>query len=733
VTDAVSTLALSGLTMIHGQGTRPSGGAHCDRGGAINMEHESNAVIRDMVFRECRAPFTAAVLNHGDVCGVESFGRLELRNIACYDNHLDNPNEGQSGIINIRSMYHALIMDRIKIYGNGSNSYSFCVYTTDKSWIRISNITIINCDKQISFLCGIGNHSGIGYSNIKVINQLGTHGGMLEIQSDQQFAGTATVNINNLEITGANMTYSPAMLIYCNQPILEFDSLSLHHNRSTNEDGAVFHFFGVNNQGTIHHLDMHDNVSGDSTSHVGSTLLFTQRTSLMDSHIYNNRVILPPHPNPAATGGNYVVGAMVRNWGGDDVHFENLVFENNRVEDLDNYSIVPDFGYTGNYGREIWANGHPFTVNNVLVRNSRQPNVIPETIAGDGISYSGMSYALSFGGNKVNVRNVLLEECDDGGMVLGGDSLLVDNVILRDVGRAAFYISDNFNPQAPPYYRFRNVHIENVDAVLNQLSPANQFLSQQGVLHVDLVGNYQGILPRVDFENVTVTGCDGLRHLFGFYDPADLHLRNCLFYNNTYHQLVEWDDPVTQDWNYNLVEEAVPGEGNLVGLDPRFDPDRGAPYLAPDSPCIDAGDPDASWNDMEDPAHLGFPLWPSLGGLRTDMGYTGGPHASLAPDTLWSAMPAWEPHLPQTFSLGAPWPNPFNPVTQIPFTLARPTHTRLSVHNLLGQEVAVLLDRALPAGTHRTSFLPERLASGVYLVTLEVAGRTETRSVTLLR
>ncbi|MFA7330429.1 MAG: T9SS type A sorting domain-containing protein [Candidatus Delongbacteria bacterium] len=493
-------------------------------------------------------------------------------------------------------------------------------------------------------------------------------------------------------------------------------------------------FGTVDNRATIRHLDMHDNVSGDSTSHVGTGLLYTRRTSLLDSRIYNNSVILPPHPDASGTGGNYVLGAMVKNGLGDDVHFENLVFENNRVEDLDDYSTLPAFGYTGNYGRELWANGNNVTVDNVLVRNSQQPNSIPETLAGDGISYSGMSYTLAFGGGKVSVRNVLLEDCDDGGIDLGGDSLLLDNVILRNVGRAAFYIGDNFSPQAPPYYRFRNVLIENVDVALNHLSPSYQRNSQQAVLQVAVANDYQGIVPRADFENVTVTGCDGMRHLFNFYQPIDLHVRNCLFYDNSYQQLVEWNLPITQDWQYNLAEEAVPGEGNLVGLDPLFDLERGVPYLSPDSPCVDAGAPDFAFNDVEDLTNPGIPLWPSLGGLRCDIGYTGGPHASLTPDTNWVAVSPWRPITePQSFSLGAPWPNPFNPVTRIPFTLTRPAIVKLSVHNLLGQEVAVLRNGALPAGTHFAPFQAERMASGTYLVTLEVGGRQATRTVTLLR
>ncbi len=82
--------------------------------------------------------------------------------------------------------------------------------------------------------------------------------------------------------------------------------------------------------------------------------------------------------------------------------------------------------------------------------------------------------------------------------------------------------------------------------------------------------------------------------------------------------------------------------------------------------------------------------------------------------------------------LGA-WPNPFNPVIQLPFRLWRPARARLAVHNLLGQEVAVLLDQDLAAGRHQLSYDAGELGSGSYFVTLWADGRSLTRTVTLLR
>jgi hypothetical protein len=55
---------------------------------------------------------------------------------------------------------------------------------------------------------------------------------------------------------------------------------------------------------------------------------------------------------------------------------------------------------------------------------------------------------------------------------------------------------------------------------------------------------------------------------------------------------------------------------------------------------------------------------------------------------------------PQSFGLQQNYPNPFNPTTSLPFTLASAARVRLSIFNVLGQEIAVIADADFAAGTH---------------------------------
>ena len=89
--------------------------------------------------------------------------------------------------------------------------------------------------------------------------------------------------------------------------------------------------------------------------------------------------------------------------------------------------------------------------------------------------------------------------------------------------------------------------------------------------------------------------------------------------------------------------------------------------------------------------------------------------------------------LPTAYALDANYPNPFNPSTEIRFALPEAADVRLVVYDVMGREVARLVDGSLPAGRHRVRFEAGRLASGVYLYRIEAGPFSETRRMTLVK
>lgn len=91
------------------------------------------------------------------------------------------------------------------------------------------------------------------------------------------------------------------------------------------------------------------------------------------------------------------------------------------------------------------------------------------------------------------------------------------------------------------------------------------------------------------------------------------------------------------------------------------------------------------------------------------------------------------PVLPSDFALNQNYPNPFNPTTTISFALPKAAPVTLTVYNVIGQEVARLVDGPLPAGPHQVTFDAVNMASGIYFYRLQTDGFSEQRKMVLMK
>ena len=79
------------------------------------------------------------------------------------------------------------------------------------------------------------------------------------------------------------------------------------------------------------------------------------------------------------------------------------------------------------------------------------------------------------------------------------------------------------------------------------------------------------------------------------------------------------------------------------------------------------------------------------------------------------------------------FPNPFNPTTEIRFNLPVQNEITLKVFDMIGREVAVLIQERLDAGLHSVSFNASNLSSGMYMYRLQIGNRVLTKKMTLLK
>jgi len=112
---------------------------------------------------------------------------------------------------------------------------------------------------------------------------------------------------------------------------------------------------------------------------------------------------------------------------------------------------------------------------------------------------------------------------------------------------------------------------------------------------------------------------------------------------------------------------------------------------------------------------------------------TGRTPSYYKPDDLLAAVETGTSGLPKEYILSQNYPNPFNPSTKIKFALPEAAKARIFVTDILGREVAVLVNSEMSAGYHEVNFNANNLASGIYFYVMQSGNSSITRKMILLR
>jgi photosystem II stability/assembly factor-like uncharacterized protein len=125
----------------------------------------------------------------------------------------------------------------------------------------------------------------------------------------------------------------------------------------------------------------------------------------------------------------------------------------------------------------------------------------------------------------------------------------------------------------------------------------------------------------------------------------------------------------------------------------------------------------------------------SISFINENTGWVAGENGSLFKNTNSSAI-GIEPisnEIPKSFLLYQNYPNPFNPITKISFDLPGIMNVNLSVFDVLGNQIRVIVNEQLKAGKYSFDFDGSDLASGIYFYRLKTDNFTKTQKMILLK
>jgi hypothetical protein len=143
------------------------------------------------------------------------------------------------------------------------------------------------------------------------------------------------------------------------------------------------------------------------------------------------------------------------------------------------------------------------------------------------------------------------------------------------------------------------------------------------------------------------------------------------------------------------------------------------------------------WEELYTGVSVGDILKENLTGSHTleNMKYNlfGDPTIILKYDPLADVNPFLK-SLPTEFTLSQNYPNPFNPTTKIAYSIpSNGLKVALSVYNILGQEVAVLVNSVKNAGSYEVEFDASKLSSGAYIYRLSAGSFVQTSKMILMK
>ena len=388
--------------------------------------------------------------------------------------------------------------------------------------------------------------------------------------------------------------------------------------------------------------------------------------------------------------------------------------------------------------------------------------ILNNAVSGGNITLGGGIDCYNINGTlKINKNEIINNTASTSGNGSNGAGICVSAGLSDSIFITNNFISNNkvlsgtYNDGGAIMTNVSNVHI------WNNIITENSCGGLRGRGGAITVGTWDADDPtifQVEIINNTIVRNSALHSAGGIYinnlnveimnniirENSDLQNDQVLFNGSKYSSTVTFCN----------VEGGFEGEGN-IDVNPLFCHIEMCILPPEESTCIDAGNPDQIYNDRDLD-----PLYPARGSLTNDMGAFGGPHSKWSEMSILPADPVVFVEnlieiIPEEFSLFQNYPNPFNPSTTIKYSIPSSSvilseaknlkdlssqapqndniQAVLKVYDILGKEVATLVNKQQKPGNYEVEFDGKDLTSGIYFYKLQAGDFVETKKMILLR
>jgi len=301
-----------------------------------------------------------------------------------------------------------------------------------------------------------------------------------------------------------------------------------------------------------------------------------------------------------------------------------------------------------------------------------------------------------------------------------GGITMRDSLTIVGAGADSTILTGNVNAESVSGVSICGMSIEDgIHSISSSLTLTNSIIAEYA--GTAIWGSYS------DFQLINNVIAGNTQDAVFLHDSTTAVIKNNIIVNNAGFG-INGVESASADIDYNDVwnnlenyHEFLPAGQHDISEDPLFvDADSGNFHLSAGSSCIDAGDPDPSFNDPN--------------GTRNDMGAFGGPLSSRVTTGTDNSLLS----RPGNLILFQNIPNPFHAETIIRFELPREEWIRLTVYNMIGRQVRVLLNEKKEAGQYTVTWdgrdeNGNPLGNGIYFYQISTGKTSSIRKAILLR